>query len=263
MQEMKTAGLILSSVNLNDNDKLFTIQTRDGGKISAISKGIRSHKHKDFAALQNFCYSDMVITFKGGLGYISSASIINNFYGIRNSVEQMSYAAYFADVIKSFPEELPLEDDYFSFVLNTLYLVSMAEKKCKDGDISEYLVRLKSVFEIKTVCFAGFMPDLCDCANCHSKKELEYFDTSSGVLYCKKCHNVGRGDLVEITPSVHKMLLFMCESDYKSVFAYGGDEKTIKIISHISETYMINTMEIYPKGLSYLKTLTKDINVCK
>lgn len=260
MQEMKTAGLILSSVNLNDNDKLFTIQTRDAGKISAISKGIRSHKHKDFAALQNFCYSDMVISSRGGLGYISSAGIINNFYGIRNSVEQMSYAAYFADVIKCFPEELPLEDDYFSFVLNSLYLVSVAEKKCKDGDVGEYLARLKSVFEIKTVCFAGFMPDLNACANCASQKELEYFDTSSGSLCCKNCHDVCGGDLTEITPSVHKLLRFLCDADYKSVFAYNGNENDIRIISHITETYMINTMEIYPSSLSYLKTLTKGVN---
>ena len=149
MQETKTAGLILTAVNLNDNDKLFTIQTKNEGKITAISKGIRSHKHKDFAALQNFCYSELVLSRKTGLYYVSSASIINNFYGIRNSVEQMAFAAYFTDIVKAFPEELPLEEDYFNFVLNTLYLTSKAQEKCKNGDVIGYLMRLKSVFELK------------------------------------------------------------------------------------------------------------------
>lgn len=254
MQEMKTSGLILSSVNLNDNDKLFTIQTRDAGKITAISKGIRSHKHKDFAALQSYCYSDMVLNRRTGLYYVSSASVVNNFYGIRNSVEQMSFAAYFADVIKGFPDELPLDEDYFNFVLNTLYLTSKAQEKCKNGDVLEYLLRLKTVFELKTVCYAGFMPDLYECALCSGKKDLDYFDTASGSLVCKNCHNLSGGDLVKITPAVHKLLGFLVSADYKSAFAYGGAEADTETISHITETYMINSLEMFPASLTYLKT---------
>jgi len=253
MQELKTAGLILSATNLNDNDRLYTIQTREAGKVTAISKGIRSHKHKDFAALQNFCYSDMVLTKKTGLYYVSSANVINNFFGLRNSVEQMSFAAYFADVIKAFPEELPLEDDYFSFVLNTLYLTSMAQEKCKDGDIREYLLRLKTVFEFKTACFAGFMPSLDECEVCLAKKDTEYFDTSSGCIVCKNCHDKHPGDLVKITPMALKLLRFLEIADYKSVFAYNGPVGDIETLSHIAEVYMINSMEIFPASLTYLK----------
>ncbi len=254
MQELKTAGLILSATNLNDNDRLYTIQTRDAGKVTAISKGIRSHKHKDFAALQNFCYSDMVLSQKTGLYYVSSANIINNFFGIRNSVEQMSFATYFADVIKSFPEELPLEDDYFNFVLNTLYLTGMAQEKCKDGDLCEYLNRLKSVFEFKTVCYAGFMPSLENCEVCTSVKDIEYFDINSGCVVCKNCHDRYSGDMVKVTPTVLRLLNFMENADYKSVFAYNGSVEDVRIISHICEKYMINSLEIFPTSLTYLKS---------
>ena len=253
MEEIKTPGLILSSANLNDNDRLYTIQSKDAGKITAISKGIRSHKHKDFAALQNFCYSDMVLSRKGGLYYVSSASVINNFYGIRNSVEQMSFAAYFADVIKSFPDELPLEEDYYNFVLNTLYLTGMAQEKCKDGDVVEYLKRLKTVFEFKTVCYQGFMPSLDGCSVCGSIKDNEYFDTTQGALICKNCHDMHPGDMVKITPTVLKLMAFLENSDYKSVFAYNGSGADTDIIGHIAEIYMINSLEIFPTSLTYLK----------
>ena len=253
MQEMKTAGLILTAVNLNDNDRLFTIQTRDAGKITAISKGIRSHKHKDFAALQPFCYSDMVLNKKTGLYYISSASVINNFYDIRSSVEQTAFATYFTDVVKSFPEELLLEDDYFSFVLNTLYLTSKAMSKCKNGDITGYLTRLKTVFELKTVCFAGFMPDVTACAFCGAKKDIEYFDTASGIVVCKNCHERAGGDLYKINDKILSQLSFILNADYKSVFAYGGTEGDVETISQIAEKYMINSLEIFPASLTYLK----------
>ena len=255
MEEMKTQGLILTTTNLNDNDKIFTIQTRSAGKITAISKGIRSHKHKDFASLQNFCYSEMVLTKKTGLYYVNSATVINNFYGIRNSVEQMSFAAYFVDVVKSFPEELPLEDDYFSFVLNTLYLTSKAQEKCKNGDVTGYLTRLKSVFEMKTVCFAGFMPTVSECDICGAKKDLEYFDTAGGTAVCKDCHIHSSGDLIKINPNVLMMLTFLINADYKTVFSFGGADADIDVISHITEKYMINSMEIFPSSLTYLKTV--------
>ena len=254
MQELKTAGLILSATNLNDNDRLYTIQTKEAGKVTAISKGIRSHKHKDFAALQNFCYSDMVLSRKTGLYYVSSANIINNFYGIRNSVEQMSFAAYFADVIKSFPEELPLEEDYFNFVLNTLYLTGKALEKCKNGDVAEYLNRLKCVFEFKTVCYAGFMPSLEECEVCGSVKDIEYFDIASGCVICKNCHDRYIGEPVKVTQSVIKLLKFMENADLKSVFAYNGSVEDVRLISQITEKYMINSLEIFPTSLTYLKT---------
>ena len=37
MEEIKTKGLILSSNNLNDNDKIFTVMTRELGKVTAIA----------------------------------------------------------------------------------------------------------------------------------------------------------------------------------------------------------------------------------
>ena len=50
MALIKTNGIILKYVNLNDNDRIFTIFSPELGKITAMSKGIRSHKHKDLCA---------------------------------------------------------------------------------------------------------------------------------------------------------------------------------------------------------------------
>ena len=67
MPSVKTRGLILKQCNFNDNDRLYTIFCPEVGKVSAMSKGIRSHKHKDFAAMQPFSYNDFVFESKTGL----------------------------------------------------------------------------------------------------------------------------------------------------------------------------------------------------
>jgi hypothetical protein len=150
-------------------------------------------------------------------------------------------------------EELLLEDDYFSFVFNTLYLTSKAMEKCKNGDLTGYLTRLKAVFELKTVCFAGFMPDVTACAFCGAKKDIEYFDTASGIVVCKNCHERAGGDLYKINDKILSQLSFILNADYKSVFAYGGAEGDVETVSQIAEKYMINSLEIFPTSLTYLK----------
>ena len=256
MEEIKTKGLILSSNNLNDNDKIFTVMTRELGKVTAIAKGVRSHKHKDFAALQNFCYSDMVLGRRTGLYYLSAAEIIDNFYGIRKSVEQMSFAAYVTDVVKSSPEDSAIEDDYFNFVLNTLFLTGKAEQKCIDGDVLSYIKRLKAVFELKTVCSEGFMPYIESCARCGSAKELEYFDITDGKIICKNCRDFfAAHECVKINPMVLKLLAFIFQSDYRQVFSFNAPENELDIISRIAENYLIACLEICPQSLFYLKSV--------
>lgn len=255
MEEVKTQGLILNSNNLNDNDKIFTILTRDLGKITAISKGIRSHKHKDFAAMQSFCYSEFVFSRKTGLYYVASANVLNNFFGIRNSVEQVSFATYELDIVKNLPEDTPPEEDYFNFILNSLYMISKAEEKCKDGDVVSYLKSLKAVFEMKTVCFEGFMPYIDVCAECRGAKELKYFDCMNGSVVCDNCignrkHNE---NFVEVYPFTLRLLNFLCKSDYKTVFSFNASGFSLDIISDIAERYLINCLEMYPPSLSYLK----------
>ena len=255
MEEVKTQGLILNSNNLNDNDKIFTILTRDLGKITAISKGIRSHKHKDFAAMQSFCYSEFVFSRKTGLYYVSSANVLNNFFGIRNSVEQISFATYQLDIVKNLPEDARLEDEYFNFILNSLYMISKAEEKCRNGDVVSYLKALKAVFEIKTVCSEGFMPYIDACSECSGIKNLKYFDCVRGCVVCDNCIGERKRaeNFVEIYPSTLRLLSFICKSDYKMVFAFSANEFNLDIISDIAEHYLISCLEMYPPSLTYLK----------
>ena len=81
----KARGLILKVNKLSDNDALFTVLCEDMTKITVIAKGIRSMKHKSFAAMQQFCYNDFELNGSGGFFSLSSAALLNNFYNIRTS----------------------------------------------------------------------------------------------------------------------------------------------------------------------------------
>lgn len=255
MSVIKTKGIVLKQINMNDNDRLFTMFCPGTGKLSAMSKGIRSHKHKDFAALQPFCYCDFVIDTGRGLGYITSAEMLENFFGLRSSVEKMSLAAYITDLVSAISDEIIYDDDFFKFILNTLFVISRIDES-KTESLSSELLRLKAVFELKTVSTAGYMPETRACICCNSTKELSYFDLYNGGAVCKACGDSGRlPELFEASQAAVGMIDYICSADSRSVFSFSASCENIIAVNNISENYLINKFEIVSAQLEYFKNI--------
>ncbi len=254
---IKTKALVLKYTNMNDNDRLFTVFCPELGKLSAISKGIRSHKHKDFAALQPFCFSELVVDNSRGLGYISSAQILENFFELRSGVEKMSLAAYVADLVSNLADEIMYDDEFFRFTLNTLYMISKASDSSK-LTLNDELVRLKTIYELRLACNSGYMPQLQNCMCCSSDKKLDFFDLYGGGAVCASCHDRGLApETCEITDSALKMMSYICHADDKSVFKFSASPETIDLAGKISESYLINKLEIVSARLEYFKNIIK------
>ena len=254
---IKTKALVLKYTNMNDNDRLFTVFCPEHGKLSAISKGIRSHKHKDFAALQPFCYSELVIDNSRGLGYISSAQILENFFELRSGVEKMSLAAYVADLVSNLADEIMYDDEFFRFTLNTLFMIAKAADGSKLS-LNDELLRLKTIYELRLASNSGYMPKLQSCMCCNGANGLDYFDLYGGGAVCASCHDKGFApETCEVTDSVLKMMSYICHGDDKSVFKFTASPETIELASEISEAYLINKLEIVSARLEYFKNIIK------
>ena len=252
MEQIKTQGLILKTINLNDNDRIFTILTKNHGKITVMAKGIRSQKHKCFSAMQLFCYSEFVFERRTGMYYPVDARVIENFYNLRSSVEKLALAAYIADIVNAIPDEFPVEDDYFSFILNTLFLITKAEIS---QNFTE-LIRLKAIFELKTVCENGYMPDVVKCEICASTKNIELFDVTNGRVVCDNCREKYiNGDTIDIDAQVQKAMYGICHADMRAALSVKPSAYTLKKLSKIGENYMKNKMDIFLTSCDYFKGL--------
>ena len=251
----KTQGLILKLNKLGENDALFTILTKDTQKLTAISKGIQSLKHKDFAALKLFCYSEMDLSSRGNLFYVSSAQIINNFYNLRSSVEKLSAATYIADVASIVADFAEGESEYFRFILNTLYFIEHSDES--KNPISE-LKKLKCLFELRSASFAGFSPNTKRCTKCGKEKPLVYFDAYEGGALCSDCG----GEYSDyIGEAALKTIDFLCNSALKSAFKMTvKNESMFDAINSVSEKYISEKTEYYFKSLDYLKSALGDKN---
>ncbi len=256
MNTIQTMALVLKTCNMNDNDKLVTFFSPVYGRLTAIAKGVRSHKHKDFAALQQFCFSNITLNCKqGGLYTVSSAQVANNFFDLRNDVMKVSFAAYYMDVVADIAQEIIGDEDYFSFVLNTLYLTERAEKNAEEGDILPPLKKLKAIFEIKTACVMGVMPELGRCVCCGKDKNLNYFSHHDGGTVCTDC--IGRYEGREHPPAAVndidiKIMEYIIKSDSRGVFNFTISEELLNRVCAISERYLVAQTDTFYKSLGFL-----------
>lgn len=253
MEPIKTAGLILKVCNLNDNDRLFTILTQDLGKITAIAKGVRSHKHKDFAALQLFCYSNLVLNNKTGLYYVSSAEVLENFFNLRTGVEKVSLATYLMDIVSGISADLVGEEAYFSFILNTLYIIGKAEQRCKDGDLTSELLKTKAVFELKTAVAIGYLPQLNACIRC-GKQEAAAFSCGEGGILCSNCAK-NAPDSLQVSLGVVKAAYYIVHCDEKLVFGFAVTDEVLQPLTCLAEQYLLWQTDLWFPSLEYLKKM--------
>lgn len=253
MEPIKTAGLILKVCNLNDNDRLFTILTRDLGRVTAIAKGVRSHKHKDFAGLQLFCYSNFLLSSKTGLYYVSGAEVLESFYNLRTSVEKVSLATYLMDIVNSISGDLVGEDAYFSFILNTLYVLGKAEQRCRDGDVLSELLKTKAVFELKTAASIGYLPELRHCVRC-GRQDAEVFSCTDGGVLCKSCA-AGNAQVLPVTSGVRKAVYFISNCKEKQAFGFQVTDEVLQPLAVLAEQYLCCQLDMWFPSLDYLKKI--------
>ena len=96
-----TAGLVLRETETKESDKILTVLTPELGRISVIAKGARSHRSKYTAACQLLAYDEMTLRRKGEWYYLAEANTIELFDGVRQDIERLALAAYFAELTEA------------------------------------------------------------------------------------------------------------------------------------------------------------------
>ena len=118
---IKTDGIVLRGVAYQDSDKLLTVLTREYGKLTVRARGVRSSRSRSKAACQLLAYSEFTLLERGGRYVVTEATAKEMFPELRNDLELLSLASYFAqaaDVLSPEGEENP---PFVSLLLNALY----------------------------------------------------------------------------------------------------------------------------------------------
>ena len=211
---IKTDGIVLREVAYQDSDKLLTVLTREYGKLTVRARGVRSSRSRSKAAC--------TLLERGGRYVVTEATAKEMFPELRNDLELLSLASYFAqaaDVLSPEGEENP---PFVSLLLNALYAL---------GRLGLPQKLVKAAFELRAMCLSGYEPDLRGCAVCGAP-EPDRFNISQGVLQCAACRAEGEDDIrLPMSAGTRAALRYLDSAPPSRVFSFRLAEPSLSELS--------------------------------
>lgn len=240
---VETKGIVIKENNVGEQDRLLTLLTEKLGVIRAFARGARSIKSKSLSATQLFCYSGMSIWCSADKYVIREIEPLEVFFNLRNDIEKVALAQYFAQLSDELAPHEESGKDYLRLMLNCLSFL------CNDEKPAE---QLKSIFELRILSMAGYMPNLEGCASCgrFESKEM-YFDISTGELFCSECAHGGE----KLNMSVVSAMRYIIYSEFNKLFSFALTDEAAARLNEVSENFLLYQTQRKYKTLDFYKSI--------
>ena len=136
--------------------------------------------------------------------------------------------------------------ELLSLLLNALYALTRLRKP---------QLQVKAVFELRSACISGFLPDLRGCAVCGNPTP-DRFNITQGVLQCASCLDTGPESIrMPITPGVLAAMRYIADAEPRRLFSFRLSEEGLQQLSHITESYLTMRLERGFSTLDFYKSL--------
>ncbi len=239
-------GLVLRATKTGENDRMLSILTPEHGIISAMAKGSLRLKSKLFSSTGLFCYSEFTLFARKNMYIVDDAEVREVFFGLHEDITCMAVAMYLSELASMLTPHGEESDVQLRLLLNTFYFLS---KKKRDT------LLLKIIFELRTMCNSGFMPDLVACNKCLCyNADSFYFDNENSVIICENCAKK-RGLICNLDAAGINAMRHIAYSEDKMLFNFSLTQPSLAYTAQISENYTLSCIDRKPKSLEFLHSL--------
>ena len=242
----KTEGLVLRETEYKDADKLLTVLSRDRGRLTLRARGVRSRSSRLKSGCQLLAFSEFTVFEGRGSMTVDEAVPLELFLPLREDIELLSLASYFAQVAEVLSQEDAPNPELLSMCLNGFYALSKLNRPQR---------LVKAAFELRAACLAGYTPMLDGCAVCGNPSP-DRFLVSGGVLQCAGCRQPEEtGVRLPIHPGTLDAMRYLTSCEIKRLFSFRLGEDTLKELSDAAETYLLTQLERGFFTLDFYKSL--------
>jgi DNA repair protein RecO (recombination protein O) len=238
-------AIVLRVTDYNDRDALLTVLTRNHGKLTIKARGLRRKNSPLIAPCQLLAYGEFTLFEYRGLYTINEAHSLELFQSLRRDLTKLSLGTYFAQVAEVISQEDLPNPELLALLLNSLYGLSVL-------DLPEN--KVKSAFELRASCLAGYTPDLFGCHVCGNEIP-DRFDLSAGQLECSRCSRGSGGIRMPISPGILEAMRYISMCEPKRLFGFTLGEENMQILSGITEGYLATQLERGFSTLDFYKSL--------
>ena len=250
MSTFDARAIVIHEVSAGESDKRITLLAKEKGKISAYGRGAKKTSSKILSVCQLFAYGDYVLYDGGNFASITSGSLIDSFYDLRNDYDKLCVGNYILELVnKVVPLGVPCDDVMF------LVLCSLAALKSSKAPPK----LVCNAFELKFMQLGGYSPAAQECGNCERDIETAYFYEDG--LVCENCANVlsaqSRTD-PKIQKPIHtpsgvvKAINYIDQSEIKNLFLFTLSDECLMILDEIAKAFVCRHIDVVVKSRSFV-----------
>jgi len=265
----RTQGFILKKVDNGEADRLFTVYTKDFGKLELLARAVRKIKSKLRAGLELFYLSE--IEFIQGKTHktLTDAILINNFKNLRKDLTRLTIAYKISEVFdrlvrgqesdkklwQLLNETFTKLNDYQSSITeasaevekkessSTTEASAEVEKKESSSPVNCQL--LYHYFLWNLLSLLGYQPGLYRCSLCQKRlvPEKLYFSAKEGGIICSQCQKKTKSETLIVSPDIVKIIRILLKKDWAFLGKLKVEIKDLNSLRTISNYYLSEVLE--------------------
>jgi DNA repair protein RecO (recombination protein O) len=256
----RSEALFLKKEDRGEADRLFTVFTKEFGKIEVLGRGIRKIKSKLRAGADIFYFSE--IEFIQGKTYktLTDAVLKNRFPRLMSDERKMALGGELAEMVVELSSFEEKDEKLWGLILDSFREIDKIKVGLSVGESKESgLEFLYLFFAWNFFSLLGYRPELYYCAVCGRKllPETFWFVPSEGGVVCWRCFNSLKKSWQEGAEEKHNFSKMAAEIGVDSVkvarfFLEKGlkESKKVKLTERIKKELKA-TVQLY---YDYLKS---------
>ncbi len=231
----RSQGFVLKQEDFREADQLFTIYTKDFGKLKILGRAIRKIKAKLRGGIQPFRLVE--VEFIQGKNYktLTDVFVVQDFSNIKKELKKLKAVHQIANVLDSLIKGEEQDTATWQLLSGILEELNSSRFTIHDLQLIYYF------FFWKLTSFLGYEPQLDTCVVCHQKLEpegLSFYPEEGGII-CVDCFEKDKKeDSVWIGADTVKTLRFILKKDWSIIKKMKINKSVFENLKQVSDIYL-------------------------
>lgn len=207
-------SIILHAREAGETDRIYTIYTREAGKIRAMGRGVRRQEAKLAGSLETITWSEVFVARKKGMGAITGAIPVSVFSGIKSNLPALQKVFFSFKSIDALIPEQEKDEEIFNLLVG--YLETTEDLVTQKA--SEDVILLVALgFLLKLLDFLGYRTEVYHCVACERTLTPlnNYFTAARGGVLCGDCR-ASEARKIAIGPETIKLIRIILQNKLNS-----------------------------------------------
>ncbi len=240
-----TQGFVLKKNDYTETSYIYTIYTKDFGKLNVICRGSKKLLSKLSPHLESFDLLDFnLVQGKTNITLIG-VHPIESFRRILLDYKKTSSALFCQELIDKTMKLFDKDEKVFNLLVQTFRLLN-------ENGLSFVLIY---GFIFKVMIFLGFLPNLYQCQFCQTEIiDKSFFSIKEGSVICDKCvKDFTDNNLVFLDKPILFLLRLISKDDLILLTEYNLSEKHKFQFSSFVKRFFVYHIDCKVKSFKFLK----------